>query len=53
MRIGGASVYDSHALVLVNRGLASYDDVAAVAAAVTDRVARRFGVTLVQEPRIV
>lgn len=48
--IGGAAVYQSHALIIVNRGNATYDDVSTLAESVSDTVAARFGVSLVQEP---
>lgn len=48
--IGGAAVYENHALIIVNRGNATYDDVASLADSVTKTVAERFGVALVQEP---
>lgn len=48
--IGGAAVYENHALIIVNRGNATYHDVSALAESVRKTVAARFGVTLVQEP---
>ncbi len=49
-RLGSAAVSDRHALVLVNRGGATYAEVAALATAIRDAVRSRFGVTLTQEP---
>jgi len=52
-RAGDAGVYDGHALVLVNHGAASGAEMLALARAITDSVAGRFGVLLEPEPRIV
>jgi len=49
----GAAVHDAQALVLVNRGGATGPEVWALAQAIQADVGRRFGVTLVPEPRIV
>lgn len=49
-RHGGAGFSDRHALVLVNHGGATFDDVAELAAQAVAAVRARFGVTLVQEP---
>ncbi|NKI33693.1 UDP-N-acetylmuramate dehydrogenase [Wenzhouxiangella sp. XN79A] len=51
--IGGARVYDRHALVLTNDGSATGADVLALARAIRDSVGERFGVTLEPEPRLV
>ncbi|MFC4728905.1 UDP-N-acetylmuramate dehydrogenase [Coralloluteibacterium thermophilus] len=51
-RRGDAGIYAGHALVLVNHGQASGADLLALARAVTDAVAARFGVRLEPEPRI-
>lgn len=50
---GRAAVHDRHALVLVNRGGASGAEIVALARAVRDSVASRFGVALEPEPSIV
>lgn len=49
-RQGGAGFSDRHALVLVNHGAATFDDVTELAAQAVAAVRTRFGVTLVQEP---
>lgn len=49
-RIGGAGVYEDHALVIVNHGRATLPDVQELADLVIRRVRARFGVTLAQEP---
>jgi UDP-N-acetylmuramate dehydrogenase len=51
--IGPAGVYEKQALVLVNRGGASGQQVLALATAIQDDVRRRFGVHLEPEPVIV
>ena len=51
--IGGARVYDRHALVLINDGGATGADVLELARAIRDSVGERFGVTLEPEPRLV
>jgi UDP-N-acetylmuramate dehydrogenase len=51
--IGGARVYDRHALVLVNDGSATGADVLELARAIRDSVGECFGVTLEPEPRLV
>ncbi len=51
--IGGARVYEHHALVLVNDGHATGSDVLELARAIRDSVGERFGVTLETEPRLV
>jgi UDP-N-acetylmuramate dehydrogenase len=50
---GRAAVHDRQALVLVNRGGATGAEVVALAAAIRDDVADRFGVVLESEPTIV
>jgi len=52
-RNGDAGVFDEHALVLVNHGAASGADMLALAHAVADSVAARFGIRLEPEPRII
>ncbi len=49
-RHGNAGVSERHALVLVNRGGATYAEIAALATAIREAVSARFGVTLTQEP---
>ena len=50
---GRAAVHESQALVLVNRGGATGAEVLALASAIVDSVAARFGVALEPEPVIV
>ncbi len=52
-RRGDAGVSQQHALVLVNHGNASGQDLLALAAAVGDSVQQRFGIGLTPEPRII
>lgn len=47
---GGASICERHALILVNRGGATYDDIADLASRVRAAVRKRYGIDLVQEP---
>ncbi|NYT49303.1 UDP-N-acetylmuramate dehydrogenase [Parapusillimonas granuli] len=49
-RMGPVGVHDRQALVLVNHGGASADDVLSLAAAIRSDVLERFGVALEQEP---
>ncbi len=49
-RHGNAGIYDKHALIVINHGGATYDDVAALALKITQEVEMRFGITLTQEP---
>lgn len=49
-RCGDAGFSARHALVLVNHGNATFDEVAGLAALAVQEVKNRFGVTLVQEP---
>ncbi|QSX33488.1 UDP-N-acetylmuramate dehydrogenase [Shewanella avicenniae] len=49
--IGGAAVHQQQALVLINRGNATSNDVLALAQDIINRVKTAFGVTLVMEPR--
>ncbi|MGV3653678.1 MAG: UDP-N-acetylmuramate dehydrogenase [Noviherbaspirillum sp.] len=51
--LGAAGVYERQALVLVNRGGASGQDVLALARAIQDDVEARFGVRLEPEPVLV
>lgn len=48
--MGGAGVYDKQALVLINRGGASGQDIAQLAAAIQKDVLAQFGVALEVEP---
>jgi len=52
LREGRVGVHDRQALVLVNRGGASAEELLALARRVADAVAARFGVTLEREPRL-
>lgn len=47
---GHAAVYRNHALILVNLGGATYDDIRQLAKTVTQTVHERFGIALTQEP---
>ena len=49
-RLGGAGVSERHALVLVNHGGATFDDVAQLSGLIRSGVQTRFGVALIQEP---
>jgi UDP-N-acetylmuramate dehydrogenase len=51
-RLGDAGVYEHHALVLVNHGKASGEQVWQLARKILHAVKRMFGIDLVQEPRI-
>lgn len=51
-QIGGAAFSPAHALVMINCGSASYDDVARLTALAVQTVQDRFGVMLEQEPVI-
>ena len=48
--LGGAAVYEKQALVIVNRGAATADDVVALARAIQADIRGRFGVELAPEP---
>ncbi|MCV6806823.1 UDP-N-acetylenolpyruvoylglucosamine reductase, partial [Achromobacter ruhlandii] len=48
--LGAAGVHDRQALVLVNRGGATAADILALARAIQDAVAERYGVALEPEP---
>ena len=50
---GPASLSTKHTLAVTNRGAATAADVLAIARAVRDGVAARFGVSLVNEPVLV
>lgn len=51
--LGAAGVHDRQALVLVNRGGATAADILALARAIQDAVAERYGVALEPEPVVV
>lgn len=51
--IGGAAVSEKHALVLINKGDATGDDILALAGAIQDSVQKRFAVELQPEPKII
>jgi UDP-N-acetylmuramate dehydrogenase len=51
--MGRVGVYAHHALVLVNHGGATTDELMALVAAITDSVESRFGLTLEPEPQLV
>ena len=53
LRLGGAGVYDKHALVLVNHGQARAAEVLELALQIQRAVMSRFGVWLVPEPQLV
>lgn len=49
-RRGAAGVYDKHALIIVNHGHATHEDIVGLASEITAAVEDKFGVQLVQEP---
>lgn len=49
-RLGGAGFHAGHALVMVNHGTASCEDVAALTVEAQEAVREKFGVDLVREP---
>lgn len=51
--VGGAEVFERHALVLTNRGDATGRDLLSLAGAIRDSVAERFGVRLEPEPILI
>ena len=51
--MGEAAVYDKHALVLINKGQATGQDILALADTIRDSVKGRFGIDLQAEPRII
>lgn len=53
LRVGGAQVSEKHAGFIINTGSATFADVTALMAQVTDAVYRQFGVTLEPEVRII
>ncbi|KAA3639233.1 MAG: UDP-N-acetylmuramate dehydrogenase [Proteobacteria bacterium] len=52
-RIGDAGFYHKHALILVNHGQATHDDLLALVHSAKKAVKSRFGITLEEEVRIV
>ncbi|SFS18471.1 UDP-N-acetylmuramate dehydrogenase [Granulicella pectinivorans] len=48
--LGEAGISSKHTLALINRGHATYADIAALRALIVETVATRFGITLEQEP---
>ena len=53
MSVGDAAVYEKHALILVNRGHASAEDILSLAAQITAQVETVFGVRLRMEVEII
>jgi UDP-N-acetylmuramate dehydrogenase len=51
-RLGGAGISDQHALVVVNNGGATQQQISDLAGLIVETVAARFGVQLVQEPEL-
>jgi len=49
---GGAAFSPDHALIMINRGSATFDDVVALTQDAVHAVRTKFGVTLEQEPMI-
>jgi UDP-N-acetylmuramate dehydrogenase len=52
-QIGGAAVHQNQALVLINRGDASSDDILALAKHIVDCIEDLFGIKLEPEPRMI
>ncbi len=52
-QIGGAAVHKEQALVLINKGDASSDDVLALAKSIVDKIKDKFGIRLEPEPRMI
>lgn len=50
VREGRAGVHAGHALIIVNHGGATFDEVSRLASTITATVRERFGIDLVQEP---
>jgi UDP-N-acetylmuramate dehydrogenase len=50
---GNVSIYDKNALVLINTGNATYDDIISARDEIIKIVKNKFGITLEQEPEIV
>ncbi|MCL1118935.1 MULTISPECIES: UDP-N-acetylmuramate dehydrogenase [Pseudomonadati] len=51
--IGGASIHEQQALVFTNTGEATGTEICQLAMHVTDKIEKRFGVTLEVEPRLI
>ncbi len=51
--MGEAAVYDKHALVLINKGQATGQDILTLAEAIQASIKDRFGIELQAEPRII
>jgi UDP-N-acetylmuramate dehydrogenase len=51
-RLGGAGISEQHALVVVNNGGATQQQISDLAALIVETVRTRFGVELVQEPEL-
>ncbi|WP_198014685.1 hypothetical protein [Salipiger mucosus] len=49
-RVGGAGFSEAHALILVNLGEATFEEVGQLASLARRAVRERFGIDLVQEP---
>ncbi|MCL1148517.1 UDP-N-acetylmuramate dehydrogenase [Shewanella marinintestina] len=52
-QIGGAAVHKEQALVLINKGDATSDDVLLLAKLIIDKIEDRFGIRLEAEPRMI
>lgn len=52
-KIGGAAVHDKQALVLVNTGEATSDDVLMLASSIVEKIELQFGISLEAEPRMI
>lgn len=52
-QIGGAAVHKEQALVLINKGDATSDDVLVLAKFIIDKIEDRFGIRLEAEPRMI
>ena len=52
-QIGGAAVHTEQALVLINKGNATSDDVLALAKSIVKKIEVKFGITLEAEPRMI
>ncbi|ABZ78691.1 UDP-N-acetylenolpyruvoylglucosamine reductase [Shewanella halifaxensis HAW-EB4] len=52
-QIGGAAVHEKQALVLINKGNATSDDVLSLARFVVDKIDEDFGIRLEPEPRMI
>ncbi|MBL4915587.1 UDP-N-acetylmuramate dehydrogenase [Shewanella schlegeliana] len=52
-KVGGAAVHDKQALVLVNTGDATSEDVVILAGSIVEKIEQKFGITLEAEPRMI